>query len=420
MKYKYAFFKSLVFLLSVTSLFSCKKTDSEQHQMGKPVPTEHGLIDGPLVTKLIGAEGGSLVSGDGLMQLDIPEGAVAIPTNFSIQPVTKTLAAATGTAYRLGPGTVDFQKDVSVTFTYTSEDLVGTDENDLYLAYQDTEGYWYRAVQTTINKESKKLTTQTRHFSDWAIERLFFIDIKQLKATAGEEIDVCAKYSDALPDMHLYAIDSVVPDKNVETWFVNGPGSFSETGKARTKYKAPEVISMPQTAAVGVRIKNMVSRRHPDRPGNTGMVIVQVGVQLVPDEYFTWEFNGAKHVGVSLDAAMLGTNMMIGGTGLTGAVNISLNATKPGSYDMGSAVNPDVFGLQVYASGQTQVIYQGSYYVCGEAVPRFGKGKLTITKFGNIGGFVEGYFTATVYASASNCEHISRQVTGQFKIRRRA
>jgi len=414
--------RSLIIVLTYILLCvvcSCKKDGAAAEPDPKPEVTAHGDPDGAPTSKSIGPEGGFIQTPDGGIRLEIPEGAVASPTGFTIQPVTQKLGSSTGTTYRLSPENVSFQKDIRITFGYTDENLVGTTANDLYLAYQDAEGYWHRALETDIDEVNKKLTVQTRHFSDWTIERTFYINNIHGKTqlSAGEETGLIVFVKDV--DENGKLLNSMpVPNKNIDTWFVNGAGKLDRLRMESVTYTAPSTIESPQTVAVGVRIKNMVDRRNPDRPGNTGLVILQVPIELLPDEYFTWEIGGATHTGVSLDAARLGTITQLIGTGLTGSVSISVNASKAGSYELGSAVNPDTFGIQVFISRQNQLLYQGEYYVCGEAVPRYGKGKLTITSYGSKGGKIEGYFTATVYGLTSECRNDSKLVTGKFRIKR--
>jgi hypothetical protein len=115
----------------------------------------------------------------------------------------------------------------------------------------------------------------------------------------------------------------------------------------------------------------------------------------------------------------MGTTTNLIGTGLQGQVSVWLNAAKPGAYDMGSAVTPDMFSAQVSLSNSTTVFYMGTYYNCNESTPRYGKGKLNITKYGSIGGFIEGNLTATLYARDRECVNRSKTVTGKFKLRRK-
>lgn len=412
-------------ILFALSVISCKKSSSEAEPEPekKPVPVAHGTLEGTPVSKSIGPAGGMLQTPDGNITLDIPAGAVTTATNFSIQPVTKTLPSATGKAYRLTPENVQFNKDVKITLKYTKEDLAGTSTNDLYLAFQDAQGYWHRALETDIDTVARKLYVQTRHFSDWAIERIFYIDIPvdNTILSTNETCEMFVYMSDTKGDGKDTVVHSLVPVKNIDGWYVNGPGKFSAPKSNSGKYIAPASIPDFIDVAVGVRIKNLVSQRNPDRPGDGGIVLVQVPVRLVPDEYFTWKVDGTENVALATDAALLGTNTNIMGTGLQGGISLFVNGAKTGTYDLGSAVEPDKFNAQVSISGGTTgVVYLGTYYNCGEGTPRYGKGRLRILIYGQVGGIILGDFTATVYTRASECQNKSKTVTGSFKVRRKA
>ncbi len=409
-------------ILMALCVCACKKKTGESVSNGIAVPMEAGTPDGPAITKKITTAGGTVQTADGNLLIEIPEGAVTEETNITIQPVTRKLESATGVVYRLGPSNVNFKKDIKITFHYTEDDLTGTTENDLYLAYQDAEGIWTRVVMTSIDKTNKTLTASTRHFSDWTIERMFYIKNVDGKyqLQAGEDIGLIAYMSDANEEDKLLSANVVVPAKNIDGWFVNGPGTINNQSLEAVRYAAPASIMAPTTVAIGVRIKNLVDRRHPDRPGNTGLVIVQFPIQLVPDEFFIWDFDGTSNVAVAVDGALIGTTTTLIGTALTGSISIWLNESKPGTYEMGSAVTPANFSVQVSVPGSSSVIYLSTYYNCNEPTPRYGKGKLTISKFGSIGGFIEGEISATVYARISECQNKSRQITGRFKTRRKA
>ncbi|HEY8398356.1 MAG TPA: DUF6252 family protein [Flavihumibacter sp.] len=416
MKATHAIISILLGILLVAILHSCKKSSDIPGLKNRPLPMEHGIIDGPIVTKLIGAEGGTFFSGDNMVRIDIPPGTVSSPTSFSIQPVTKTLAAGAGKAYRIGPAGVNFQKDITLKFRYTEAELEGTNEDQLYLAYQDAQGYWHHVVKTNIDKSGKYLTAKTKHFSDWVIERVFYIRAEKQELKAGEEVRLTTVYCDAAEDDLLAPLE-IVPDKHVETWFLHGTGTLPEMKTGANTYKAPATISAPQTVTVGARIKNMVNARNPERPGNGGVVLVQRDLNLVPDEYFTWEFNGATHTAQSMDAVFLNNATILIGTALTGGVNISLNASKPGQYDLGDQTLPDYFSIQVFQSAQNDVMYEGAYRACNSPVVHYGKGKINITQYGTVGGIIAGDFSATVYWK-EDCENLSKQVTGQFRVRR--
>lgn len=404
---------------------SCTK-DSDPTKQGElvPIKAEHGVLQGSPVVKVIGAAGGQIATPDGKIRVDIPAGAVDSDVQFSIQPISKTLASATGPAYRLEPENVTFNKDVKITFAYTEEDLVGTSEDYLYLAYQNKEGYFYSADMTEIDKAAHKVWVNTRHFSDWYLNRLFHIVAIKSKLVANEESELLLYYLEEWPDGKICRRDRE-PIKT-DTWFVNGPGKVKrdenigieneESGVAAT-YTAPASIVQPTKIAVGAQIKNMVNKTHPDRPGTSGLVIVQTEIELMPDEYFTWEVDGTKNIGLSNDAVMMGSMTNLMGTALTGNISIMLHADRVGDFDMGNESEADKFGLTVYISSGTEVVYRGVYYKCNDNKPYYGNGKLTIDKYGSIGDIISGSIEATVYEIA--CSPKSKKVSGTFRLRRK-
>ncbi len=411
-------------LLCVSLLLStgsCKK-DFDPADKGElvPVKAEHGVSQGDQVVKVIGAGGGQIATPDGKITVDIPAGAVDRDVQFTIQPISKTLASATGPAYRLEPEDVTFHKDVRITFAYTEEDLAGTSEDYLYLAYQDQEGYFYNASMTQIDKAAHKVWVNTRHFSDWYLNRLFHIVAIRNRLVANEETELLLYYLEEWPDGKVCRRDRE-PIKT-DTWFVNGPGKVKragnigeESGVAAT-YTAPASIVQPTKIAVGAQIKNMVNQTHPDRPGTSGLVIVQTEIELLPDEYFTWEVDGATNVGLSNNAAFMGSMTMLLGTALTGNISIVFHADRVGNFEMGNEAEPGKFGLTVNISSGTDVVYRGVYYKCNDNKPYYGTGKLTIDKYGSIGGIISGSIEATVYEIA--CSPKSKKVTGSFRLRR--
>lgn len=417
------FHRSGLFLLLFAAAVSCKKSGGGEPgpDLPKPQAVARGAADGAAVTKTIGPAGGVLHSADGQISLEVPAGAVAAATQFSIQPVQNTLASGAGASYRLLPESVQFQKDVKITLRYEPDSLGGTAEDDLYLAFQDAEGFWHREIMTSIDKAGKTLTVQTRHFSDWTIERIFWIKAsdKTLLLEANEEVGLFTYWQDVEKGTNKIVDGGLVPDKNVETWFANGPGTFNFTRQSAVTYKAPASIPERREVAVGVRIKNMVSQRHPDRPGNGGLVIVQVPMVLLPAEYFTWYVDGQTHIAYSVDAALIGTSTNILGTGLTGGVNLFISGGGTGKYETGSAVEEKKFNVQLSLSNGNPPIYLTEYYPCGGGGTRYGTGELNISSYGNIGESISGWFVATVYAPGSGCEPRTKRVSGSFRIKRK-
>jgi hypothetical protein len=123
---------------------------------------------GTFVSKAIGPAGGELVSADGKLKIKVPSGAVNADVQFGIQPVTNTLFEGNTTrmTYRLLPEGTPFSKPVSLTFTYTDDDLQRTSEDVMAVAWQQPDGAW-KIVPARLNKTNKTVTAETTHFSDW-------------------------------------------------------------------------------------------------------------------------------------------------------------------------------------------------------------------------------------------------------------
>lgn len=406
-------FKSLLVLLMAAVLFNACKKPGQQSETKVAIPAAHGRILGSAVEKNIGAAGGSIETADGSMKVTIPAGAVSSETVFTIQPVEKTLTSGTGTAYRLGPENVTFNKDLEISFKYTDTDLAGTNEDYLYLAYQDSKGFWNREVKTELDKVNKSLKVKTRHFSDWVTEREFWIIPGKDKLEANQEIQPKAYYEDMENGTSKILQEYEIKPENIINWFIHGLGSITSQNPAT--YKAPPTISNPSTVELGVKIKNLVNRTNPNRPGNSGEVTVIVPIYLVGQEFFIWSAEGTDYVSTSQHAAMIGF-LAIDGLNSQSSMTLMINATKAGRYKLGNQSTPEKFSATFTLSGN-QRIYQGFYTTCAEPTVQYGNGEVNITEFGPIGGFISGNFYAIVYYR-TGCTNENRQVTGSFKIRR--
>lgn len=404
---------------------SCKKEPERgKDDHVQPLKAEHGDAVGNPVTKVVGPRGGQLSTPDGKVQIDIPAGTVAHDVLFSIQPITKTLESAVGPAFRLGPEGVDFQKEVRITFTYTETDIEGSSEDFLYLTYQDEAGYFYQESLSEIDKTRRAISVTTRHFSDWYLNRIFSVETLKRRLSANEETDLLLFYTETWPDGRLG--ERTKEHITTDTWFVNGPGTVQRIGYTgatstivQAQYTAPASIVRPTTIAVGAQVRNMVNKTHPDRPGTSGVVIVQREIELVPDEYFTWDLDGTTHTGLSLDANFLAGSTLILGTGLTGGLNISVKASETGEYELGDPAVPDQFSIVAYLSNGNEIMYQGNYYLCNDSQVHYGKGKLKIDQYGSVGGIISGSIDATVYSIGCDPK-TSKHVKGSFRIRRKA
>lgn len=118
----------------------------------------------------------------------VPSQAVSTETNFTIDPVEKTSttvstaiqAVATdqsvvgGFVYKFEAKAASrivssFQGNLTITLTYTDEQIVGLNESTLAINYWKEDAENWQPLATTINAETNTLTTSVDHFTYFAI-----------------------------------------------------------------------------------------------------------------------------------------------------------------------------------------------------------------------------------------------------------
>jgi hypothetical protein len=115
-----------------------------------------------------------IISGD--VRLEIPAGAVDIPTKITVQELSNVEALNQGMynitagakGYRFLPHGIQFSTDIKITIPYDTDKL--TDESDLInlftYFYNEEYGYWERLVKESINEEAGAITSLSNHFTD--------------------------------------------------------------------------------------------------------------------------------------------------------------------------------------------------------------------------------------------------------------
>ncbi len=176
---------SLILLLPF--VFSCNSEEESQNPIddGEPAITEVGIPMGPVVTKEIGPDGGSISSSDGKLDVTVPSGAVAVNTIFSIQPIISFCPGGID-AYDLLPEGVTFSNPVTLTFHYAEGELEEGSKDFSGIAFQGPDRIWYR-MPSTIDEGAKTIVTKATHFTNWT--RLSQLRIAPV-SPAIPEIDV--------------------------------------------------------------------------------------------------------------------------------------------------------------------------------------------------------------------------------------
>ncbi len=133
-----------------------------------PTATTKGLPQGPPVASAIGPAGGSLLAGDGEVQLSVPAGSAAAGTVFTITPISSRAAGALGTSFRI-EASQPLTGPVQVSFLGLGYYGAGLSTSSLGVRFQDARGFWLPPDSTTHDTATDTVTATTSHLSDWAL-----------------------------------------------------------------------------------------------------------------------------------------------------------------------------------------------------------------------------------------------------------
>lgn len=121
---------------------SCKKDNTQEQISEQDFRTEVGKPIGTKVSKLVGGTGAQISSDDGVLTVIIPAGALATPTEISIQSIENKAPNALGNAYRLLPIGIQFQKNIQLSWKTDGPAVKGYPVNSLLIARQKPTGVW--------------------------------------------------------------------------------------------------------------------------------------------------------------------------------------------------------------------------------------------------------------------------------------
>ncbi len=160
---------SLIARVAILLLLGACSSDGTGPSPGpEPAHTPPGTPTGPVVTALIGAAGGSLTSGDGVLTLTVPAGALSASTEIGIQPITSTSPGSFGGGFRLTPDGQTFAQPATLSFTYADSEIQGTVPALLGIARQQSDSSWLLQEPVTLDATTKTLTISTSQFTQSA------------------------------------------------------------------------------------------------------------------------------------------------------------------------------------------------------------------------------------------------------------
>lgn len=254
----------LVLSLALAGLVGCAGPEvvaPEATAVGEPLP---GAVT---ASATIGAQGGTLTSSDGKVTLTIPEGALAADTVISAVAISNLAHGGIGrAAYRM-TGTETFLKPVSLTFSWTEEELNGAAPEFLEVAFQNKEGFWQLTDASVVDVAAKTITTTTTHFTDFIPVAPFRIVPEKvtLEVNGAQRFQLEHSYNRPIDAEHSLGFGWAKPgvvlaSKIVGPWAVDGVvGGNSTIGTIyadvdRGGYAAPEKKPSPDTVTVSLRV----------------------------------------------------------------------------------------------------------------------------------------------------------------------
>ncbi len=290
---------------------SCEKdhiTGEDPGTPGKPLQLTHGKPIGEITVAQIGKDGGTLLSKDGTIKIEVPAGAVDASTTFSVQEVENVLKSKSK-SFRLLPENVDFKKPVTITYYYGNISLGETNPDLLFLAYQDKEGYFYSANKTRGNRQSQTLSVQTTHFSDWTFYAqvdLYLSGNKllngELNLVEGEEVvielkatnqDNFDRFDEEYSQIKLSGLLNYEILQKASWDYAPKKGSMKiNAGVASITYKAPATVKSIERVFINVTLNGNLGK------DNLGKIVQQMQIRqpvvIHPDSYFVLSESGSE------------------------------------------------------------------------------------------------------------------------------
>jgi hypothetical protein len=235
---------------------------------------------------MIGPEGGSLSSADGVLSLTIPAGAVSAPTQFSVTPIVATAPGA-DVAWRLGPEGTRFTSPATISVRYTEAEAMATEPRFLRIAFQDAMRRW-RPLTTTVNEANRTVSVTTNHLSDWTMLKGFSLTPSKADVKVGRSVGLFLRSCDFAPpevvegdELAPIALDCVEEElaplrsQASVNGVVGGNATFGTVVNKATSvtFTAPGRKPSPDVVVVGLRFNT-----------KDGLTTVVANVRILDDD----------------------------------------------------------------------------------------------------------------------------------------
>ena len=425
----------LLFLLILSALvliFSYASCNRENEGPGAITPDPQirprGTAAGNPVSATIPSAGGELKSGDGKLLVKLPAGAVSAGTVISIQPIENTLHPGRLTAYRLLPEGLSLLKPVELIYTYSDEDIGGTVEDALFLAYQKNDGVWSFMTETNLDAANRKLTVTTDRFVDWAPFALFRLNANPDAVKAGAESKLSIEITDSYllaPEHKERAIGKSRPlsDKNkLSNWKLTGQGNLSVSqDKSGATFKAPTQVAGAANVTISVDLNRIIPEDTLPRIRLSQPLQLYKRVRFYQETYFiatagTDEISFPAHYFVHQDGIL-----SVVGAHKTSSGTPSISLMMGVGTELKSRVYPwnedlkDGTGVMGYVLTLTDGYI--STHACDDVASPGAVAAEVIEEDGVT--FIQGEFNGRVYRNRDCDDDFSLPIQGVFRVRAR-
>lgn len=430
--------KFFFFIILVTAgLAGCQTGDPNLDAFSGGA-TEVGAPDGEIVTKAIGPDGGTISSSDNRVQLVIPAGALAKPTEISIQPITNQAPHGLGLAYRFLPDGTTFAKPASLIFSYDPNRVSANHAEAFRVATQGADRKWYRTPDVVVDTILHTITTGMPHFSDWTAYELAIIENIELTrrpngaeyVELGGSVELELRFGSALTVMHQEnhgAGDVEIQDLS---WQVLG-GSvngivkpregkevdfFGEVYRATFTAPTTNPPSNPVTVVANITLKRSKVKLQ---------VVKQI---LMGKDYFRGTFGGVPFDWQNMSFMREGSGIHIGGwkENPSQSLNIFVNRIRPdrpnGFYEYYDQFERGAWA-EFSRSYGGEPGWISSNFDCAKNAMRVSGGGVTITQISIVNGgeYIQGHFNGTFYMLPGPCPAGLQALPaeGEFRIKNR-
>ena len=264
----------LTLLLPFAALWASAQTDTTEVQIDSvevqiialPDSTAIGAPDGKSVSKEIGPAGGKIVSDDGRLELNFPDGALTAMTVISIQPIANLIPNGSDRAYQFEPSGLRFMKPAELIFHYTKANEEVCPPYLKFMATQSHNGKLEYLHYEDWDSTTKTLKGSISHFSAFLDGNMMELTTVDTTIKVGKRFSLHLAIVAPPGDPGEDEIPLLPPPTNTSrqiSWSVQGGQRFGTIRRAINKYDATYTApnQLPGTDAKVVLKINEVTLR---------------------------------------------------------------------------------------------------------------------------------------------------------------